>query len=90
VTDRRWERDPEVLWRATPFAVVVLPQASDHPLVLAGTSAELWDLLDEPRTVAELADELAQRYEAEQGVIAVDLSASLAALEGRRAVRSVV
>jgi len=83
-----WVRDPEALWRKTPFATVVLARSNDEPLVLAGTSQELWELLAQPRTVAALTTSLAQRYETEPTVIASDVSAWLATLSACGAVRA--
>jgi hypothetical protein len=72
----------------TPFAAVVLPRSSEQPLLLAGTSQEIWALLDEPRTAAELAGALCERYEADPLQIAADLSDWLATLYELRAVRT--
>jgi len=84
----RWERDPHALWKVTPFATVVLPPVGDETLVLAGTSAELWDLLGAPRTVGQLTGILAERYDEAPSRIRADLSGALDALANRCAVRS--
>jgi len=75
-----------VLWRSLPVGVIVLPRNGTEPFVLTGTGPDLWVLLDQPRTLGELADELARRYDTPAAVIEVDLLPTLASLEDRAVV----
>lgn len=51
----RVQRRPEVLWRRTLGAVLILPPGHDGPLMLEGTAAAIWELLGEPRDAHGLA-----------------------------------
>ncbi len=83
----RWRRAPDVLWRSAPAAIVVLARHGDRPVVLGGSGADLWDLLDEPRTVGQLAAALSERYAAPPEVIAADLGGVIAGLAEQRVVQ---
>ena len=55
----RWRRDPAALHRRTARGPLVLAPDADEPIVLTGTAAAVWDLLDVPRDEHVLADLLA-------------------------------
>jgi hypothetical protein len=61
------------LWRSGDFGVVVLPEQTDDPVTLAGSGALLWELLAQPRTLPDVAEELAGLYGAPVDVVASDL-----------------
>ncbi len=80
----RWVARPRVLLRRLPEGVVALPARGDGPsTVLAGTAEELWDLLATPRSVEDLAAELATRHGADPTVVAADLEVALDDLRAR-------
>lgn len=84
-----WVASPRVLLRRLPDAIVVLPvDGDDAPTVLEGTAEELWDLLAEPRTLGQLAGELAARHQADPAVVADDLRVALDDLVARRLVET--
>ena len=76
-----WRRRDDVLWRRSLDAVIVLPVGADEPSTLPGTGAIVWDLLEEPATVAELVAILADAYEEDPAVVDHDVRALLADLE---------
>jgi hypothetical protein len=79
-----WVASPRVLFRRLPDSIVLLAVDGDGPpTVLEGTGEELWDLLDRPRTLGELAGELADRHRADPEVVANDLRAALDDLRDR-------
>jgi len=49
-------------------------------VTLAGSAAAVWGLLDEPRTLDELAEQLADAYDAEPARIAADVKPLLTQL----------
>ena len=51
-------------------------------MTLAGTGAQLWDLLAEPISTDDLVNTLAARYGAAPGTVALDIGPVLAELEG--------
>jgi hypothetical protein len=71
----------------TATAVVVRPRRAEETTVLAGTGAALWELLDAPHTLQELAAALAEHYAAAPETIESDLALTLAELQRRHVVR---
>lgn len=69
----RWRRCPEVLWRRSLEAVVLLPPGLAEPVTLAGSGPALWELLVEPGTVAQLATVLARDHDADPATIESDI-----------------
>jgi hypothetical protein len=62
--------------------VILLPAGIDDPVTLPGTGASVWDLLEEPATLAELVAALVDAYdEADAAVVEHDVRALLADLE---------
>jgi hypothetical protein len=81
VDDARWRRRPGVLWRRSLDAVIFLGEGGGDPKTLGGGGPELWELLDEPRSVAELAELLAAGFGADPVAVAADVRATLVELE---------
>jgi coenzyme PQQ synthesis protein D (PqqD) len=81
-----WRRRDDVLWRRSLDSVILLPVGVDEPLTLPGTGASVWDLLEEPASLAELVAILADAYEEAPAVIEHDVRALLAELESLGAV----
>src|SRR5262249_47364205 len=86
VTEPRYHRRADVLWRRSLDAVVLLPKDAAEPLTLAGTGPDLWELLADTRAEAEVVEALAARYRADSGTVANDVHLALAALLAVRAV----
>ena len=70
----RWRRCPEVLWRRSLDAVILLPPGADDPITLLGTGIELWELLVEPGTVTQLATVLARAHTADPATVEADIA----------------
>ena len=81
-----WRRRDDVLWRRSLDAVILLPVGAEEPMTLPGTGASVWDLLEEPASLAELVAILADAYEEAPAVIEHDVRALLAELESLGAV----
>jgi hypothetical protein len=73
--DERWVRREDVLWRVVGDAVVLLrPDAEPRdPVTLTEPGGTVWKALAEPRSVAELAAAMAERYEGDPHRIRSDL-----------------
>jgi hypothetical protein len=84
----RVRRRPDVLWRRSLDAVVVLPVGAEDVLTLAGTGPAVWELLAEWRTVDDLVGTLAGAYGSEPAVVEADLRPLLAELEARDAIQT--
>ena len=69
---RRYRRSPDLLTRETPDFVVVA-RLDGTRISLVGSGVAVWSLLDEPRTLAELADALSEAYDADATSIAEDV-----------------
>ena len=67
-------------------AVILLPVGADDPMTLPGTGAAVWDLLEEPASLAELVAALAEAYEEDPAVVEHDVRALLDELESLGAV----
>jgi hypothetical protein len=59
----RYARHPEVLWRSTSQGPVVLLPDREDPTRLGGLAAVVWELLDRPLTIDELADEAMRLFD---------------------------
>ena len=83
MTGSRWRRRVDVLQRRVGDAWVLLAVDGEDPLLLEGTGAAVWTLLDEPRTLATLVDAFATATDGTPAAIRADLRAFLADLEDR-------
>jgi hypothetical protein len=79
----RWVRSPRVLWRRTTTEVVLLaPDGAGDVVALAGTGAELWEVLALPHRLDEMAAELGRRHGADPSVVATDVAPVIHHLAG--------
>ena len=83
MTTVRWRRRPDVLWRRSLDAVVLLPAAADDVITLAGTGPAVWEVLAEWRTVDDVVGIMAAAYGTSPEVVATDLAPLLADLEAK-------
>ena len=60
MNDGPWRRTESTLFRRTSAGVVLLPPGSPDPVQLGGAAALVWDVLEEPTSVAEATDILAR------------------------------
>jgi hypothetical protein len=73
VTTTSYRRRADVPWRRSLDAVLCLPPGATEPVTLAGTGPEVWDLLQRPRSLGELAAELAARHGTDPEIVARDV-----------------
>lgn len=85
----RLRRRPDVLWRRSPDAVLLLPPGASEPVTLTGTGLDLWDLLAVPTSSADLARVLAARYGADPADVEADVVPVLDELAGCGALETV-
>jgi hypothetical protein len=77
-----WTRRPDVLWRVAPgYLVLATPEGEPHEAI--GPAAEIWMLIESPRSTGEIVAELRQRYRVAQSTVCVAVEAFLADLELR-------
>jgi hypothetical protein len=62
LTSSRIHRSQEVLWRTVGPEVLLTSLESDGFEVLSETAADVWRLLESPRTTAEIAARLSVRF----------------------------
>lgn len=74
-------RADDVLWRALPGGVLVLPRGRDEPLLLGGTAVDLWEGLAHAGTEADLVEALARRYRVDPSEVAATVGPALVELE---------
>lgn len=82
-----WVRSPDVLWRRTLEAVVLLAPDTGEIITLTATGQALWEALEEPGTVPEVAARVADGYDVAPEVVAADIAPVLHDLERRHVVR---
>lgn len=74
MSEPAFRRRPDVLWRRSLDAVIVLPVDADDPMTVAGTGVDVWELLDTWRTVDGIGELLAARYDADPAVVGGDVA----------------
>ena len=60
---RTVERNPAVLWRRTLSGVLLLADGEDEMTKLSSPGDVIWQLIDEPREVEEVIEDLGIIYE---------------------------
>ena len=83
MTGERLRRRPDVLWRRSLQAVIVLPASARETHTLGGTGVALWELLAEWRTVDDLVGALAEAFGADPADVEHDVVPLLADLTVR-------
>ena len=73
MTPLAFRRRPDLLWRRSLDAVMLLPPDGDDVITIAGTGVEMWKLLDTWRTVEALTDLMATHYGADRRIVEPDL-----------------
>lgn len=79
----RWIRSDRALFRRLPDGVLVLVLPDGEPELVTGPGGLLWDLLSSPRTLDELTDDLAARYDHDADIVRRDLATTLDGLRTR-------
>ena len=79
----RLHRNPAVLWRRTPRAVLVLVPGHNEVTVLEGTAVALWDAFDEAATVDEVIDSVTGRVSTHRAVVTADVRRVVGRLRDR-------
>jgi hypothetical protein len=81
MSERLRRRRPDVLWRRSLDAVLVLPSAADDVVTLAGTGVDVWALLETWTTVEQLTEALAAAFAADPAVVRADIATLLDSLD---------
>lgn len=79
-------RGRDVLWRRSGRRIVILPPTSQQPMVLDGVGGLVWELLDEPLDLADLAERLGAHFDMDQEMVERELRPFLAELADCRAI----
>jgi hypothetical protein len=83
VTERIFVRSPAALSRTVDGGILVTAPGHQEVDRLSATAGAVWTLLDEPRTVSALVDDLSSVFDAPRDRIAADVMQLLADLAGR-------
>jgi hypothetical protein len=75
--------DARAFVRRTPDCVLVLGAAGSAPLALRGTALSIWDALASPRSVDDVAQELAASYGAPVERVGAEVASLVEELHGR-------
>jgi hypothetical protein len=79
----RYRQSPSIAWRAIDGEAVLIEPMTGTVLVLNRVGARIWELLEAPRSAADLAGRIAAEHAAAEGSIAADVDAFLASLAAR-------
>jgi len=71
-----------VLWRVAP-GYLILASVDGEPHEAIGPAAEIWMLIESPRSTGEIVGELRERYRVARSTVRVAVEAFLADLELR-------
>jgi len=85
----RYRRAPGAPFRYLDDDVIVAPPGTDTFESLAGTAADVWSLLDAPRTLDDLVVVMTQAYSANADQLKTDISALLERLMAAGSIRIV-
>src|SRR5262249_30267347 len=90
VSDLRYRRRPDVLWRGSLDAVIVLAAGeAAEPITVAGTGPAVWELLADRCTLADLAGRLGARCAVTPETVERDVAPLLEQLVAAGAVEAV-
>lgn len=89
LAENRPQRGADIVWRRADAGVVVLKPSDGQYFSLDDVGGRIWELCEGERTVTEIADALAQEYEAPAAVIERDALELLDELESEGLVRAV-
>ena len=78
----RPQRDERIVWRRGDEGVVVLNPNDGQYFSLDDVGGRIWELCDGDRSVTEIADVLAEEYDADASVIQTDALELLQDLKG--------
>lgn len=70
---KRVRRRAAALWIDTVRGVMILPPGSEEPVLISSPGETVWRLLTDPATPDELADRLAEIFDAPADVLRRDL-----------------
>jgi coenzyme PQQ synthesis protein D (PqqD) len=92
---RRYERDPDIVYRRIVDEVVLLPIRHNFGdlesiFTLNEVGARVWDLLDGRRTLVEITDIIVSEFDVTSDVASDDLEEFVRDLEGVGAVHMVM
>jgi hypothetical protein len=82
-TQVRWVQARHALSKWLIDGVLVLPPGADHPFVLSASGAAVWSALAQPRSVAEVVAELAERYATDPIIVRRDVGPLIEELTAR-------
>ena len=80
--DDRPQRDERVVWRRGDEGVVVLNPNDGQYFSLDDVGGRIWELCEGDRSISEIADVLAEEYDADAAVIQADALELLQDLKG--------
>jgi coenzyme PQQ biosynthesis protein PqqD len=89
LAESRPQRGADIVWRRADAGVVVLKPSDGQYFSLDDVGGRIWELCEGTQSVAEIAETLAQEYDAPAAVIERDALELLEDLEGEGLVRAV-
>jgi PqqD family protein of HPr-rel-A system len=87
--DARWRRDAELPFQQLDEELIVVDPKSRQVHLFNETAARIWELLSAPRSLAELADTLAEEYDADDDELRTAISECLSGLSDKGLIAAV-
>jgi hypothetical protein len=75
-----WRRHPRSTSRAVPEGWLVLAHDAESPVLLSGSAATVWDLLDTPSSLDGIVTAAARAYAGDRSQISTDVESALDSL----------
>ena len=89
LAENRPQRGVDIVWRRADAGVVVLKPSDGQYFSLDDVGGRIWELCEGERTVTQIANTLAQEYDAPAAVIERDALELLEELEGEGLLRAI-
>lgn len=77
---QQFQQHPDTLVRHSLTQSVLLPSGTDEPLVLGGAAVRIWDMLEEPTSLGQLADDLGLMFSRDPALIVEEIGPVLDSL----------
>lgn len=74
----------DIIWRVVDDEALILNTSNGYYFSMNGTATEAWCLLNEGKTIDEVAQLIAERYDIEAGAAKADVETLLAELKNEK------
>lgn len=80
-------RNPDTIWTNLNEKIVIMGIASNRYFEVAGVGQDIWNLLEQPRSLSQLIDSIVAEYDVEAAQCEKDVQGFLASLLAAQLIR---